>query len=253
MGPTILEIKGLNKAFGGLKAANNISFHVREGELSAIIGPNGAGKTTLFNLITGNVLPDSGMIVFKGKSITGDLTFDVVKAGIGMTFQKANIFPRLTVYENVKLSVVARRKKTLNLVSSIFNDKETDQDVLEIIDSVNMANKKDWTSGSLSHGDQKLLDIAIALGLRPKLLLVDEPTAGMSPEERRETVNLLKRLWEDMGMTLIFIEHDMDIVFSISEKIRVLHHGELIAEGTPEAIAKNNRVVEAYLGEEICY
>jgi branched-chain amino acid transport system ATP-binding protein len=253
MGSAILEIRDLNKAFGGLQAAKNINLQVRKGELSSIIGPNGAGKTTLFNLITGSVLPDSGTILFGGEAITGNRTFDVVKAGIGMTFQKANIFPRLTVYQNVELSVVSRRKKTMNLLSSIFEDREIEKEVMGILQSVNMTDKKDLYSGSLSHGDQKLLDIAIALGLRPKLLLVDEPTAGMSPGERRETVNLLKRLWEDMAMTLVFIEHDMDIVFSISERIRVLHHGELIAEGSPEEIANNNEVIEAYLGEEICY
>ncbi len=253
MKANILEIARLNKAFGGLKATNNIDLGIKEGELSAIIGPNGAGKTTLFNLITGNLKPDSGKILFCGKDITGLPPFHVTKTGIGMTFQRANIFPRLTVYENVEISVVSRKRRTLNLLSSLIEEADIRDEVLEIMDSVNLAGKKDVVGDSLAHGDQKLLDIGIALGLKPRLLLVDEPTAGMSPEERKLAIELLQKLWKEMGMTLIFIEHDMDLVFSISQIIRVIHHGELIAEGPPESIAKNARVIEAYLGDEVCY
>jgi len=246
----ILEIKNLNKKFGGLHAIKNINLNIRQGELSSIIGPNGAGKTTLFNLITGSLLPDSGSIVFEGKNITGMQTFQLAKIGIGMAFQKTNIFPRMTAYENVETALIARTQRNMNFISSINKFADIITETLEILDSMGLSDKVDSISSTLSHGDQKLLDIAIAIALKPKLLLIDEPTAGMSPEERRKTIGLLKKLWKEMNMTLLFIEHDMDMVFSISEIIRVLYHGELIAEGKPEEIANNPQVIEAYLGEE---
>ncbi len=246
----ILEIKNLSKSFGGLHAAENISFNLRQGELSSIIGPNGAGKTTLFNLITGSILPDSGSIFFEGKNITGMQTFQVVQRGIGMTFQKANIFPRLTTYQNVETALVAGTRRNMNFVSPIHAFSEIRKESLEILDSLGLSDKVHSTSSTLSHGDQKLLDIAIAIALKPKLLLIDEPTAGMSPEERRKTIELLRKLWKEMNITLLFIEHDMDMVFSISQIIRVLHHGKLIAEGRPDEIGNNSQVIEAYLGDE---
>lgn len=249
----MLEITNLNKAFGGLQAIRNLNIKINQGELSSIIGPNGAGKTTLFNLITGNFLPDSGTILFENKNIAGMHPYEIAKIGIGMAFQRTNIFPRMTTYQNVEVAVVARTQRSRNFVSSTQSFSDIKRETLKILDKVGLADRLDSMSSTLSHGDQKLLDIAIAIALKPKLLLIDEPTAGMSPEERRKTIELLQTLWKEMNMTLLFIEHDMDIVFSISQIIRVLHHGELIAEGRPTEIVNNRQVIEAYLGEETCY
>ena len=250
---SILETKRLSKSFGGLKAVKEVDLTIGQGELSSIIGPNGAGKTTLFNLISGSLVPDSGRIVFEGKDITGTSCTDVSRMGIGRAFQIANLFPRMTVYENVAVAIVSRTDQRLNFMTAMKSLVDIKTEVMEILDSLGLSDKAASLSAELSHGDQKLLDIAITLALKPGLILVDEPTSGMSPEERRTTVELLKRLWKETGTTLLFIEHDMDIVFDISQLIRVLHYGELIAEGSPDDIAKNSKVIDAYLGEETCY
>jgi branched-chain amino acid transport system ATP-binding protein len=230
---------------------NNINFSLPQGELSAIIGPNGAGKTTLFNLITGFHLPDSGRILFEGRNIAGKQPYEIVRLGIGRAFQRTNIFPRLSVLENMVATVISFKKGSLNMVSPVFKLKKVEERSLEILSDMGLADMADRQSGTLPHGDQKRLDIAMALALEPKLLLLDEPTAGISPEERWRTVDLVHDLWERLKITMLFIEHDMDIVFKISQKIRVLCYGSLLAEGTPEEISKNGKVIEAYLGEEV--
>jgi len=172
-----LEIKNLNKSFGGLHATKNVNLKFRQGELSSIIGPNGAGKTTLFNLITGSLLPDSGSIFFEGNNITGMQTYQVVKTGIAMAFQRTNIFPRMTVYENVETALITRTRRSRNFISPINKFSDIKSGSLEILDSVGLSDKMNAISSTLSHGDQKLLDVAISIALRPKLLLIDEPTA----------------------------------------------------------------------------
>lgn len=251
MSNILLEIGSLSKSFNGNTVIGNVSFSVPEGELSAIIGPNGAGKTTLFNLITGNLVPNSGGIFFQEKEISGLQPFDIVRRGIARAFQVTNIFPRLSVLENIVATVITYRRGNLNLVTSIRKLSAVYEKAHEVLEKVGLAEMAHRQSGTLAHGNQKRLDIAVALALEPKLLLLDEPTAGMSPEERWHTVDLIQELWGKLGITMIFIEHDMDIVFGISQKVRVLCYGTLLAEGTPDEISRNEQVIEAYLGEEV--
>ena len=251
MSNNVLEIKGLSKSFNGNMVISNVGFSIPHGELSAIIGPNGAGKTTLFNLITGNLIPNSGGIFFQEKEISGLQPFEIVRRGIARAFQVTNIFPRLSVLENIVATVITYRKGNFNLVTPIRKLSSVYEKAHEVLEKVGLVEMAQRQSGTLAHGNQKRLDIAVALALEPKLLLLDEPTAGMSPEERWHTVDLIQELWERLGITMIFIEHDMDIVFRISQKVRVLCYGTMLAEGTPEEISKNEKVIEAYLGEEV--
>lgn len=251
MNNSILRVESLSKSFEGNTVISNISFSIPEGELSSIIGPNGAGKTTLFNLITGYHLPNNGAIFFQEQDISGMQPFHIVRRGIARAFQITNIFPRLSVLENIVAAVITHRKQNLNVVTPIAKLRGVHDKAHEILESVGLTEMADRQSGTLAHGNQKRLDIAVALALEPKLLLLDEPTAGMSPEERWQTVELIQNLWKQLGITMLFIEHDMDIVFGISQKVRVLCYGTLIAEGIPEEISKNEQVIEAYLGEEV--
>lgn len=251
MADNILEIKHLVKSFNGNTVINDINMSVLEGELSSIIGPNGAGKTTLFNLITGYHLSNSGGIYFGGKDITGMQPYDIVRQGIGRSFQITNIFPRLTVLENIVATVITHQKGNLNIVTPTRKLKFVHEKAYEMLERVGMADMAQHQSSTLAHGNQKRLDMAVALALEPKILLLDEPTSGMSPEERWQTVELIQDLWKKLKITMLFIEHDMDIVFGISQKVTVLGYGVIIAEGTPEEISKNEKVIEAYLGDEV--
>ena len=251
MADDILRIEKLTKSFNGHTVIDKVSFSIPEGELSSIIGPNGAGKTTLFNLITGYYLPNSGKIFFQDKDISGMQPYNSVKLGIARAFQITNIFPRLSVLENIVATVITYQKGNLNIVTPTHKLKAIHERAYEVLKSVGLAEMAHQQSGTLAHGNQKRLDIAVALALEPKILLLDEPTAGMSPEERKQTVDLIQQLWEKLNITMLFIEHDMDIVFGVSQKVRVLCYGIMLAEGTPEEISKNEKVIEAYLGEEI--
>ena len=251
MKPEVLKIDNLVKSFDGNTVISDISVSFEQGELSAIIGPNGAGKTTFFNLITGYHLANSGQIYFEGKSIGGMQPFDIVRLGIARAFQITNIFPKLSVLENIVATVITHQKANLNLITSTNKLKSVYDRAYQILEDVGLADRAHRQSGTLAHGNQKILDIAVALAMEPKLLLLDEPTAGMSPEERWQTVELIQKLWQQLNITMVFIEHDMDIVFGISQKVRVLCYGTMLAEGTPEEISKNDKVIEAYLGEEV--
>ena len=247
----ILRIENISKSFDGNPIFKDVSFSVTRGELSAIIGPNGAGKTTMFNLITGYHVPDSGRIIFKGKDVSGSEPFDIVKLGMARAFQITNIFPRMSVLENVLSTVITKDRGNLNIVTNFRKLRSARDRAYEILDSVGLADLAQRQSGTLAHGNQKRLDMAVALALEPELLLLDEPMAGMSPEERWQTVELVKSLWERLKITMLFIEHDMDMVFGISQKVRVLCYKTLLAEGTPNEISSNRQVIEAYLGEEV--
>jgi branched-chain amino acid transport system ATP-binding protein len=251
MKPEVLKIDNLVKSFDGNTVISDVSLSIDQGELSAIIGPNGAGKTTLFNLITGYHIADSGQIIFEGKSIGGLQPFDIVRLGISRAFQITNIFPKLSVLENIVATVITHRKGNLNVVTPIRKLSSVYDRAYQILEDVGLAGQAQRQSGTLAHGNQKILDIALALAMEPKLLLLDEPTAGMSPEERWKTVELIQKLWQQLNITMVFIEHDMDIVFGISQKVRVLCYGSMLAEGTPSEISKNEKVIEAYLGEEV--
>jgi branched-chain amino acid transport system ATP-binding protein len=247
----LLQLDSVNKAFGGLKVTQQLSFSVFPGEIAAIIGPNGAGKTTLFNQITGHLLPDSGRILFKGEDLVGHSTQAIVKKGMGRAFQVASIFPEETVLDNVRLASLANLDQTRQFWRPSRLYRRATDAALAILDSLGLAGQAKRPAFELAHGDQKLLDIAIALALEPTLLLLDEPTAGMSPEERQRTRRMIGEIRQQYDLTLVFIEHDMDMVFDIAHTIRVLQQGALLAEGTPDEIRGNSEVVKAYLGEEL--
>jgi len=243
----MLTIENLRKSFGGVVATDDVSLHFAPGSLSAIIGPNGAGKTTLFNLISGKLKPDSGRVLFDGEDIAGLDETEIVRRGIGRAFQVASIFPSLTVEESLMAAVLSHRRGTLTMARR-FTHSDARGRANEIIELTGLGPVARTLSANLSHGDQKLLDIALALALEPRLLLLDEPTAGMGPEERWQMIERVQALWKAEAMTLVFIEHDMDIVFGIAETIRVLRYGAVLAEGTPDEIRANAEVIEAYLG-----
>ncbi len=243
----ILTVERVKKSFGGFVAVNGVSFTVKKGELCSIIGPNGAGKTTLFNLITGHLPSDDGKLVFKDIDITYMPPHRICRLGIGRSFQRTNIFPRLTVFDNVQSAVLAHRGESLSFfkpVGSLFLE-ETEA----ILEMVGLGGYEKTVSGSLSYGFQKQLELGIALATEPELLLLDEPTAGMSAKETHQTIELIGRIARGQGLTLLFTEHDMEVVFFISERIMVLHQGQLIAEGTSEEIRNNSDVRKVYLGE----
>ncbi|MCR4308632.1 MAG: ABC transporter ATP-binding protein [Deltaproteobacteria bacterium] len=247
----LLEVRNVVKSFGGLRALQDVSLSVAKGEIRAVIGPNGAGKSTFFNVMTGLLKPDSGDVVFEGEPITGMPPHRIIRKGIGRSFQITNIFPRMSVFENVQVALFSHHRTGANPLSLARKFTRVGEEVLVLLDQVGLAKKHDSSASVLSHGDQKRLEIAISLASRPKLLMLDEPTAGMSRFESRETVALLQRISREQGLTLIFTEHDMDIVFAISEKIMVLQQGAVIADGTPAEIKANPEVRKAYLGEEI--
>jgi branched-chain amino acid transport system ATP-binding protein len=247
---SLLRVEHLNKSFGGLKATHNVSFAVAPGELSSIIGPNGAGKTTLFNLITGYLRPDSGHVFFNERDITHLPPHEIVRLGIGRSFQRSNVFSRLTVYENVQTAVLSHHRQSSNLWRATHHYRELNARAQQILESVGLLERRDQLSGTLALGDQKRLEIGLALALEPQLMLLDEPTAGMSPEETWSTVALVEKLAREFKMTVLFTEHDMAVVFDISQKIRVLHQGEFIAEGLPHEISEHPEVQRVYLGEK---
>jgi branched-chain amino acid transport system ATP-binding protein len=247
MPEAILEVHNLGKAFGGLLAVDSVSFQVSQGGCSSIIGPNGAGKTTLFNLISGYLSPDSGKVIFQGNDITGLPIELICRKGIARSFQLISIFPRLTAYEGVLISLLSRERKSWNLLPSakkFFREK-----VMSILESVGLSGRSMVLSGDLSLGDQKRLELGMVVAQDPALLLLDEPTAGMSPVERVTTMELLQSLSRNKDFTILFTEHDMSLVFSISDWIGVMHMGKLIAEGSPEVIKHNKIVKKVYLGE----
>ncbi|VBB44035.1 leucine/isoleucine/valine transporter subunit; ATP-binding component of ABC superfamily [uncultured Desulfatiglans sp.] len=246
----ILQITSLNKSFGGLHVTSDVSFAVMPGEISAIIGPNGAGKTTLFNQITGRFRPDGGSIMFDGHEIIGKSPQQIVALGIGRAFQIASIFPDETVLNNIRVACLSKLSQTRKYLHPVEHFQQATEDAHAVLESLGLDQQAHRMAFELAHGDQKLLDIGIALALRPRLLLLDEPTAGMSPEERLHTKELILKLWKDFDLSLVFIEHDMDMVFGIAQTVRVLQQGTLLADDTPEKIRANKQVITAYLGEE---
>jgi branched-chain amino acid transport system ATP-binding protein len=244
----IFETQKLSKSFGGLTAVFDVDLEIREGELVSIIGPNGAGKTTLFNLLTGHLLPDKGRVIFQGKDITRLPPHAISRMGIGRSFQRLNIFPRLTTFENVQVAVFSAQKKCHRLFSRARNMAREETET--ILESVGLLDKEKIKGGLLAHGDQKRLEMGIALAIHPSLLLLDEPTQGMSPKETVQTMELIQKLVKQRGLTLIFVEHDMSVVFGISDHIRVMHQGRMIFGGKPEEVKNNDEVQRIYLGEK---
>jgi branched-chain amino acid transport system ATP-binding protein len=243
----MLDIQHVSKSFGGVAAISDVSLSFQTGSLTAIIGPNGAGKSTFFNLISGGLKPDSGRVVLDGTDLVGRSRREIIDAGIGRAFQIAKIFPSLTVEESLLAAVTAHRRRAQN-ISHRFPLPQMRTRMEEVSEMLGLSDKLGTVSANLSHGDQKLLDIALALVLDPRVLLLDEPTAGMGPDERWRMIERVHDLWEREKITLVFIEHDMDIVFKIAPRICVLCYGQLLAEGTPDEIRANPAVIEAYLG-----
>lgn len=245
----MLEIKNLSKNFGGVAAMSDVSLSFPAGSISAVIGPNGAGKSTFFNLISGAIRPDVGQVLLDGADVTGFSPARLKERGVARAFQVANVFKTMTVLENLMGGVAARRRQFTSLFSPFPLPGIRDR-AMEIAELLGLQTKVDIVAGVLSHGDQKLLDIALALALEPKVLLLDEPIAGMGAEERWRMIEQVHALWERQKMTLVFIEHDMDIVFKYAPSICVLCYGRVLAKGTPDEIRTNPEVITAYLGEE---
>jgi branched-chain amino acid transport system ATP-binding protein len=242
----MLRVEDLHKSFEDFRAVNSANLTVEKGELVAVIGPNGAGKTTLFNLITGQLKPTQGKILFKNEDISRLPAHVICRRGIARSFQIANIFPRLSVFRNVQVSVLSQKKlsKTLFRPAQSLVVEETER----ILSSVGLLDKKLDAAGSLSHGDKRTLEIAIALGNEPEMLILDEPTAGMSPDETAATMALVNRLAREQGLTILFCEHDMDVVFNVATSIMVMQQGRTIIQAEPEEVRRNVTVQEAYLG-----
>jgi branched-chain amino acid transport system ATP-binding protein len=248
MSAAILETRGLTCAFGGLIAVDHVDFTLSEAEIRAVIGPNGAGKTTFFNLITGVLAPTSGQILFLGEDITGLPVHQISQKGIARTVQVTSIFPTLSVTDNVWLGAQSRRP--LQPLARRSKMPAIGQEVEEIIALVGLQEQAEAEAAELSHGDQRLLEIALALSTRPLLLLLDEPTAGLSAKETHDMVQVVKELAK--RQTIIIVEHDMDVVMELANIISVLHLGKILAEGTPQAIRENTLVQEVYLGSAAC-
>jgi ABC-type branched-subunit amino acid transport system ATPase component len=251
---TILEVQNLFKEFDGIKAVEGLSLEVKENSILSVVGPNGSGKTTLFNLITGFSRADKGKIIFEGKNLTFLSPYKIARLGIGRTFQNIRLFPQISVLDNIMLAL--KYEKGENFFHSLFQTKRMKREEMEnlkkaeeILKFVGLLEKKEELAENLSHGQRKLLELARVLALNPKLLLLDEPFAGVFPETRKRIVDLFRTL-KDQGKTIVFIEHNINLVWDVAERIVVLNYGKKIAEGTPEEIKGNKEVQKIYLGKE---
>jgi branched-chain amino acid transport system ATP-binding protein len=249
----ILEVAGLSRRFGALAALTDVSFAVRAREVFSVIGPNGAGKSTLFNVISGLHPPSAGRVVFRGEEVTGLPPEVLSRRGMAKTFQITNIFPEISVFDNVRVACQSRLAESGRL-SSLWRQPRAERPVMELLEAFGLAGRRDELAENLSHGEQRYLEICLALATEPSLLLLDEPTAGMTPGETREATTLIRSIVEKRGLTMLLIEHDMSVVMGISDRIAVLHFGQKIAEGPPEAIRNDPQVVDAYLGgaDDLC-
>jgi branched-chain amino acid transport system ATP-binding protein len=255
---SVLKVNNLTKAFGGIKAVTDVSLNIEKGEIIGLIGPNGAGKTTFFNLLTGIYTPTSGEIVYdlNKKATTKDLKpYKITHYGIARTFQNIRLFQNMSVLDNVLIGFHHGLKYNvasalLRLPSFFKSEKKTNEEALVLLEKMNLLDKKDELAKNLPYGDQRRLEIARALAAKPKLLLLDEPAAGMNPKETNELTSLIKWIREAFDLTIILIEHDMSLVMEICERIFVFDYGTLIASGAPEEIQKNAQVIKAYLGGE---
>jgi branched-chain amino acid transport system ATP-binding protein len=244
----ILELKNVHKDFKGLKVLKEVTLSIEEGECHAIIGPNGAGKSTLFNVITGKYKPSQGRIYFNGKDITGIAPHKISRRGLARSFQIINVFPQMTVFSNVRNAILSKKEIRFNPFLRLEKLHGIYEETMQIMKIFGLMEMKDVLASELSYGQQRALEIGISLATDPKLVLLDEPTAGMTREQTREAVGLIKNVTK--GKTLMVVEHDMDVVFHIADRITVLYYGEILASGTPDEIRKDERVRAAYLGKK---
>lgn len=247
---SLLEVQQVSQHFGELVAVNKVSLNVEEGELHAIIGPNGAGKTTFFNMISGFYRPTAGHIIFNGTDITAVPAHERVAMGMARTFQVTEVFPELTVRENLRIAVEITQGLRLKLFTTRAQTAKTNEQVDELLETGGLTEKAERNVGELSHGDQRSTEIMMALALKPKLLLFDEPAAGMGNQETYDTAVLIRRLHRKQKLTIILVEHDMRVIFNLADRITVLTEGEVLDQGTPDEIAASEKVQVAYLGEK---
>jgi branched-chain amino acid transport system ATP-binding protein len=245
--PPVLEVAGLRKAFGGIRAVDGVELALARGELRALIGPNGAGKTTLFNLLTGHLRPDAGSVRFRGERLDGLAPHRVWRRGVARTFQIPAVFPNLSVRENVQVACLSWHRRTLSLVGRARAQERERAD--RLLARVGLGDQAGRPAGVLPYGDLKKLELALALANDPEMLLLDEPTAGMAPPERRALMALVGGIARERALTLLFTEHDMDVVFAVADRITVLHQGRVIADGAPAAVRGDAEVQRVYLGE----
>ena len=247
----MLEVSGISKSFGGFRAVFDVSLSVATKQIAAVIGPNGAGKSTLFNLITGHLQPDSGTVRLDGRDITGAPPYRICRMGMGRSFQRTNIFPQLTVFENLQAAFLVHHRRGRNFWTRA--DALYLEETAALLNSIGLVGQERTVAGTLSYGNQKQLELGLTLASGPAVLLLDEPTAGMSATETRETIRLLKRIADERELTLLFTEHDMEVVFSIAQKIAVLHQGRIIAEGRPQDVRGDPEVRRVYLGHGLTH
>jgi branched-chain amino acid transport system ATP-binding protein len=243
-----LRLCDIHHDFSGLQVLSGVNLTVAPGERHAIIGPNGAGKSTLFNIISGRLRPRRGRVLYRNHDITGAAAYRIARLGVGRSFQIINTFPRLTVYQSVRSAVVSRRGMRLDAWRLLERDKEVARETEETLELLGLADRRDTPANALSYGEQRELEIALTVAVRPELILLDEPTAGLNAEETRKAIGLIRRVSE--GKTLVMVEHDMEVVFTLADRISVLHYGQVLASGPPEEIRCSEQVQRAYLGRK---